>query len=384
MAAGRTLVDTFHAWDPRRQPLSVVAGFDGFVDEMISVVGSRSGDGTWTPMGSMADLGAILAASSGRNGLREMVVRSVDPGGCSVNLGDGLLGLGVAVDHFGTTGSPRHPAFADFASRCRSCTSWSGAYGRSLCLEFADGKFFLAAVDQLRELTVEVVEGALADGAYARACAQAGCIVLTNWSLYPHMTAIWRLLARRVFAGLRHRPWCFIDLVDPSSRSAEDVRAMLATLADFPDTVRVSFGLNLTEATVVSRHLGLAEPAAHPEGLGGAAARLREHLGLDEVVLHNREGNAVAWSGGTAAVQPGPRCAIPRKSTGAGDRFNAGYCLGLLLGLAPADRLDLGSAVAGVFLRRGRSGTKAELEAFLAAWAASTAVDEALGDPPRG
>jgi hypothetical protein len=45
-------------------------------------------------------------------------------------------------------------------------------------------------------------------------------IALTDWTLYPHMTAVWRLLIAGVFAKLAHRPAFFIDLVDPSGRPA--------------------------------------------------------------------------------------------------------------------------------------------------------------------
>lgn len=357
------------AWDAQADPRQVVAGFDGFVDEMISVVGERHGANDWTAMPSMADLGRILVAASGRNGLREMVVRATDAGGCSVNLGDGLASLGVQVHHFGTTGSPRHPAFTEFAARCASCTAWGTVYGRSLCLEFADGKFFLAAVEQLGELTPAVVAAHLSDGAYAAACAQADLLVLNNWSLYPHMTAIWRVLGEQVFAHLTRRPWCFVDLVDPSARSADDVRAMLATVAAWEGSVRVAFGLNLTEATVLAKVLGLDPPS---DNLAATASALRARIGVSEVILHNRSGNAVAWDGGALAVPAGPHCATPVKSTGAGDRFNAGYGLGLVLGLDAAQRLDLGSAVAGVFLRQGRSASRAELLDFLDQWATSS------------
>jgi len=99
---------------------------------------------------------------------------------------------------------------------------------------------------------------------------------------------------------------------------------------------------------------------------------IRNALDLSEVVIHNSAGNAVAWQGGSIAVPPGPRCHTPKKSVGAGDRFNAGYCLGLLLDLDAADRLNLGSATAGFFLRNARSAAAPELVSFLHAWAHGT------------
>jgi len=43
---------------------------------------------------------------------------------------------------------------------------------------------------------------------------------------------------------------------------------------------------------------------------------------------------------GTASVE-GPFCPKPLKSTGAGDRFNAGYCLGLIAANTPVVVVDV-------------------------------------------
>jgi len=65
----------------------------------------------------------------------------------------------------------------------------------------------------------------------------------------------------------------------------------------------------------------------------------------------------------------GPYCAHPKKSTGAGDRFNAGYSTGLMLGFDPEDCLLLGCAASGFFVRQARSANIAELAEFMEAWA---------------
>jgi hypothetical protein len=346
-----------------------VAGFDGFVDEMITVVGERRGPGDFQAMGSMQELGRVLDAAAGRNTLREIVVRSQDAGGCAVNLGDGMAALGVAVDFHGTIGVPRHPAFDEVAGRFRSATALGRVYGRTLAFEFPDGKAMFSAVEQLAELTPELLARATADGRFAADCAAAGLIALTNWTLYPHMTANWAWLQRDVLPKLRQKPWLFIDLVDPSGRAPAEVKAMLETLRGFQGPTRAVFGLNLTELDAVSRVLGM--PACAPDGaaLAARAAELRARLGVEQVVIHNARVTAVAEETRTVAQAPGPHCANPKKTTGAGDRFNAGYCLGLLLGLDAAGRLALGSASGGFFVREARSGTRAELAAFVDAWA---------------
>ena len=130
-----------------------------------------------------------------------------------------------------------------------------------------------SAVRQLAEFDPPLVEKLLADGRYAKACAEAGLIALTDWTLYPHMTAVWRLLQERVYSRLPHRPAFFIDLVDPSSRSAEHVRAMLETLRGFERSGPVTLGLNGNEANVLARALNFAPGGDEPARGAGAGRR---------------------------------------------------------------------------------------------------------------
>ncbi|GDY11479.1 hypothetical protein LBMAG53_03560 [Planctomycetota bacterium] len=348
--------------------LSAVVGFDGFIDEMISVVDERRSLTEFSAVPTIADMAAIFAKAAGRSSLREIVVHRIDAGGCAVNLGDGLAGLGVQLDYFGTLGTPRHPAFDAFVGRCRSVRSWCREPGRTLALEFRDGKYMLSSVAQLAELTPDYLEGALADGAFSAACADAGLLAFTNWTLYPHMTACWQFLQQRVLPGLKHRPAIFLDLVDPSSRSPADIQAMLATLPGFAVGGPVTLGLNGNEGNVLARLLGVATAADAGEPLAAQAAALRERLGIDAVVIHGVRSAAVAESGGTATCDT-PWCAAPKKLTGAGDRFNSGYGVGLLLGLEAKDRLRLGNAASGFFVRQARSGNAAELADLLDRWA---------------
>jgi hypothetical protein len=352
------------------RPLAVTVGFDGFVDEMTSVVGERRGLDDWSKMAAIPEFGAWVAGAAGRSALREIVIHRQDPGGCAVNLGDGLIALGVQLDCYATLGEPLHPAFAPFAAACRTCTSWAGVHGRTLALEFDDGKLMLCAVAQLAAFDPERLAGELADGAYRASCARSRLIALTNWTLYPHMTACWRLLQRQVYRTLDHRPVFFLDLVDPASRSAADIREMLSALPGFTETGDTVLGLNGTEANILARVLNLPSAADDPAGVRRQAQRLREAIGITEVVIHCVRFAAAARADDSTSVD-GPWTTTPRKCTGAGDRFNAGYALGLLLGLPLAERCALGATSSGFFVREARSGSTAELAAFAEDFATS-------------
>ncbi|MFZ4776752.1 MAG: carbohydrate kinase [Terrimicrobiaceae bacterium] len=351
----------------------VVTGFDGFVDEMISLVGERRSLTDFTPVPDIATFGKMVAAAAGHSSLREIVVNDVHPGGCAVNLADGLSSLGVRVDCFATLGDPAHPAFRDIAAKCRGFHSWGREPGRTLAFEFADGKLMFSAVKQLAEFTPEAVRKYLADGTYMTACAAAQVIALTDWTLYPHMTGVWRLLQREVFANLPQHPHFLIDLVDPSSRSGSDILEMAGILKDFEPSGPLTLGLNGNEANILCRLHGLAAVSAEgtaEETLAQAGA-LRTRLGISRVLIH-RIPFAVSADEDGGFMQQGSICQNPKKSTGAGDRFNAGISLGLSLGFAAADCLALGCAVSGYFVRNARSASQAELTQFLRQWAGGT------------
>lgn len=335
--------------------LTAVAGFDGFVDELAQVVGERRGPDAYAPMRGIADFAAWAGAAAGRSGLREVVVTRTEPGGCAVNLSDGLAALGARVELFATLGEPVHPAFAPVLARLAAVHPLGAVHGRTTALEFADGKLMLAAVAQLAALDVALARRALLDGGYPAACARADLIALTDWTLYPHMTAVWELLADRVFARLPRRIPILVDLVDPGGREPADVRAMLRLLARLP---AASLGLNLNEANLLARLLGAAG-GADDAGLAALAARLRAAIGVDEVVIHALRHAACS----DGALVAGPCAAAPVRLTGAGDRFNAGYGLGLMLRLPSAQRLALGCAGSGCYVR---SGVSAGLDAVLA------------------
>ena len=346
----------------------VVAGFDGFVDELIDAVDQREDAERYQKIDSMARFGEMITAASGRSSLTEIQIRSTDAGGCSVNLSDGLNHLGVAVDYYGTLGQPIHPAFHAFSQECRSCQSWLDGHGLTLALEFSDGKYMLASMSDLHRFTTAVVKEQVEQGDFKQRCIEADVIVLNNWTLYPHMTEVWHYLAQEVFSQLPKRIPIFIDLVNPSSRSRQDIFAMMECLKQLQQHCDCILGVNLNEADLLAGLIGDEEAHAEPEAVLKQIQSLREYLRISEVVAHGVKVNCVAGDDYTASGVVGPYCEAPLKSTGAGDRFNAGYCLGLIAGVEPEQRLQLGVASSGVFIRQARSASFDETVAFLRDW----------------
>jgi len=100
------------------------------------------------------------------------------------------------------------------------------------------------------------------------------------------------------------------------------------------------------------------------EAVAAHAAKIREKLGVETVVIHPVSFAAAADATGTAAVQ-GPFIEKPKITTGAGDHFNAGFCIGRMLE-APLDvSLQIGVGTSGFYVRSAKSPTVEDMVSFL-------------------
>jgi sugar/nucleoside kinase (ribokinase family) len=81
-------------------------------------------------------------------------------------------------------------------------------------------------------------------------------------------------------------------------------------------------------------------------------------------VIHPRRGAAAATEADSASFE-GPFVKEPKISTGAGDHFNAGFCVGRLLDLDLEASLQLGVSTSGFYVRNARSPDLNDLRKFL-------------------
>ena len=96
-------------------------------------------------------------------------------------------------------------------------------------------------------------------------------------------------------------------------------------------------------------------------------AELRAKLPLSTIVIHPVS-YALAVSGDSVDVVKGPYISRPKITTGAGDHFNAGFCLGKLLDLDNAMSVLTGVATSGYYVRTARSPSITDLAELLRHW----------------
>lgn len=348
--------------------MTVLVGFDGFVDEICAIVERRDSASRFTTVPTIADFAGKIGRAAGQSSNYEIIVNRQQLGGNGPNLGNALATFGLDVTCVGSLGYPEvHPAFADFARRADLRSIAPPAHTDAL--EFGDGKLMLGKLEPLAQITWENLLDRLGAETFEHLLARSRLIGLVNWTMIPQMSRIWARLIRDVLPNLpesRHgRRMVFVDLADPEKRSRNDLRYALKLLAKMQEFVDVTLGMNLKEAQQVCETLGVPPPLERDSTIEAAAARVRRTLGLGCCVIHPRTGASAATTQARASFA-GPFVRDPKISTGAGDHFNAGFVLGQTLNLPLEQCLCAGVATSGHFVRSGRSPTVTELTEFIA------------------
>jgi hypothetical protein len=341
----------------------VTIGLDGFVDEIISVVDKRESADEFTHVPTLADFAQRIARAAGQSSNAELVVKRVKLGGNGPIMANALVAFGARVTCIGNVGYPTvHPAFAEFAKRA---TVFSIAEpGRTDALEFDDGKLMLGKRGSLHDVTWANLVERVGREKLTEAFTQASLVGLQNWTMLPHMSDIWQHLLDELCPRLTMRHLLFLDLADPEEREPKDIRHALGLIARFQKHFDTCLGLNEKESFEIGEVLGYKGAHEGEAAVKGVARFIREALRVSTVIVHPRA-YAVAAGGPGVVKVDGPFVPKPLISTGAGDHFNAGFCLGKLIGADNETALQIGVGTSGYYVRTAMSPSANDLGEFL-------------------
>jgi sugar/nucleoside kinase (ribokinase family) len=194
----------------------------------------------------------------------------------------------------------------------------------------------------------------------------ANLIGLQNWTMLPHMSDIWEHVLAEICPKMQPqpRPTFFFDLADPEKRDPRDIREATELIGRFQEHFDVYLGLNEKESFEIGEVLGYKGAHEGGDAIQAVAKFIQEKIRTSGVVVHPRT-YAVAASVDGVVRSNGPFIEKPLISTGAGDHFNAGFCLGKLLGADNEISLQLGVAASGYYVRTAKSPGTDELADFL-------------------
>ncbi len=347
--------------------LTAFVGLDGFVDEILHVVDKRYDAERFDRVPTIAAYAARLAAAAGKSTNIELVNRMTKLGGNGPIMANALASFGIKTTYLGALGYPAiHPVFAPFQKRA-DVHSICGP-GLTDALEFDDGKLMVGKHYTLKEVNWENVCQRYGREKFTAQLTHADLIGFVNWTMLPYMSDIWAAVETEILPSLTGpRRKIFFDLADPEKRTPEDIRRALELISKFQAKFDVILGLNEKEASEVGQVLGFSAPTGDWEGLASLAITIQEHLAVDTLVVHPVP-FALAVSKGHADVVEGPVCRKPIITTGAGDHFNSGFCLGKLLGLDNATSVLCGVSTSGHYVRTAESPSVTDLLTLMRTW----------------
>jgi sugar/nucleoside kinase (ribokinase family) len=347
--------------------LTAFLGLDGFVDEIIHVVDVRHNADTFDRLPTIARLAERLAGAAGKSTNLEAVVQRVKLGGNGPIMANALCQFGVKVTYLGALGYPTmHPVFADFAARAEVHSI--APPGLTDAYEFEDGKVMVGKTVQLGEVNWPNIQTRFGQKKFADKFFSSDLVGFVNWTMLPFMSDIWESIQAQLCpADKVKRRKIFFDLADPEKRTADDIRRALKLIEKFHTYFDVLLGLNEKEAWEVGEVLGFSPAERNRSSLVALAREIRRTTGVDTLVVHPVS-YALAVSGEDSAVVDGPYIAKPAITTGAGDHFNAGFCLGKCLGFDDEMSVLVGVTTSGFYVRSAKSPSITDLAGMLRDW----------------
>lgn len=354
---------------PRAAHLTVFAGLDGFVDEIIHAVDKRDTAESYQRIPSITRFAQRISAAAGKSTNIELVVQRTKLGGNGPILANALASFGLKVVYLGALGYPTiHPVFNSFGKRAEIHSI--AEPGHTDAIEFDDGKLMLGKLIQLKEVNWTNIQERFGRDKFADLFSRADLVGFVNWTMIPYMTEIWEALQRELCPHLAGpRRLMFFDLADPEKRLLNDISRALEYVIRFQEHFDVILGLNEKESLELIKVLGIKPKPATPEGLSELAADIVKILEIESLVIHPTRYALAANKQGVALVE-GPYVANPLITTGAGDHFNSGFCLGRLLGLDNPMSLLTGVTTSGFYVRTAKSPSINELIETLRNWPA--------------
>jgi sugar/nucleoside kinase (ribokinase family) len=355
----------------RAQQATAFIGLDGFVDEILHVVDKRESAETYTRLPRIDQFAARLAAAAGRSTNVELVSQLTKLGGNGPIMANALASFGLKVTYLGILGYPNiHPVFAELSAHAHAYSIAEPGYTDAI--EFEDGKIMLGKHQSLKQMNWENIKTRFGLDKFVTHFGSADLVGFVNWTMLTAMSDIWSSILKEICPELKGpRRKLFIDLADPEKRTQEDILRALELIGAFQKHFDVILGLNEKEGYEIGRQLGLKGANLPVEGLLKLCHEIHQRVPVDTVIIHPTSYALASGPDGDSVVA-GPFTPKPRITTGAGDHFNSGFCLGKLFGFSTELCLLAGVTTSGYYVRSGRSPAITDLGQMLSNWPADT------------
>jgi len=344
---------------PLLRKKQILAGFDGFIDTIVKPVSKFNANGEHEYFDTIASFGAFIRGHSHRSTSIQYEIMREKPGGNMPNFVLALDALSLPATAIGMLQNESgsiHALFRKLGKRRRSFIQ----AGTATVLEFDDGKIFLSpaavpGIDRNEDVYARV-EKAFPD--FRDAAAAADLIAFLNWSELPFAGQLWNDIYVHALdsAAADKTRYVLFDLCDTSAKSPPEIEAVFRLIKKTGKRRNTILSMNKNEVLDAAGKL-----SGRSLNVRESAEFLFTRLCIDELVVHQHSGSIAISGREGLAEERGVLNKNPKISTGAGDNFNAAYCLASLAGLPLAEKLRFATAYSGAYVAHGASPSLASL-----------------------
>jgi hypothetical protein len=381
-------LENLESWLKVARKKSILFGFDGFLDEIVSVVRIRHSRDSIVLMRSMKEWGERISKAAGSSAGLEVMPKDRRTGGFVANTSQALASFLHPVGSFtmiGNFGQPQIlPIFSDLFEKELKCNLFSiGNPGVTNAYEFDDGKIMMSNFVPVQGNRPELIEKVIHPNSIIQTLNEGGLIGIGYWSITPGMEEIYRFCQTQIFPKLSQpdKLDIFLDLADIRKKTDADIQRVISLLNAFTEYPSTTLSLNDREAFRLAAAFGYAQDERTgslerelPEAFIRLTLFLRDHIKFKRLIIHTPSfalsstidvRNRYANNANIITIVPNAYTKSPRFTVAAGDTFNAGFCFGLLVNATESEGLLLGNALTSYFIRSGYRGNSQEIRNLL-------------------
>ena len=329
----------------------IFVGFDGFEDKIQRVVRSGDDDINTEYFKTIHEFSVATGKAAGKSSQFQLITKIQKLGGNAPIMAHSLGTLGIKNTCMASMGYPDlRPVFKSLHKNVKAINVCDP--GETNALEFNDGKLILSEMSSFKSFNWEALTVNPGLDAIKKEMDGNDLIALVDWSNLIHCTSIWKGICDDILPGLSGKKKFFFDIADPGRKSADEAREVIDVISRFTEHGEVVLGINENEAHKLYELLTGKE--AEVSELEETGRLLFDEMKISGLLIHPVD-RALLITSNDIITGMGRVVEEPLISTGGGDNFNAGFCLGWMLGFDKEECLVTGMATSGSYVKEGES-----------------------------
>ncbi len=351
----------------------VFLAIDGFIDSIYSMIKTRSSSDIYQRFNTINELADRLYEIKGSSGNIELKLKKSTIGGFVPNNAKALSSLGIKIFLLGALGYPQiNNIFKPLISKKNVEICSIANPGKTIGLEFNDGKIMLSDLEDLSEINWNLLEQRIDMEKLIKNLENSNTIGFGYWGLTQELSDIWKHLVEEIFPSINNlnKKLFSIDLGDFKKHNKSSILEMIEVLKNIEEQIPVLLSLNDQEAIDLSKSLNdnntIPLNKRNKEDFIFRGNTINKKINLSYIVIHSPHFATISLKNDknhfwiTEGFTSKPSFTIS-----GGDHFLSGVIAGFLGDLKPPEAILMGNALTATFVRTGTSPRFGQLKEFI-------------------